>query len=334
MSHVMVDDYGRFVGKKSERLVVSQKGKVIEEVPFRDLKEVTIASSGVSISTDALAGCIEFGVTVNFLTSGGKPYAIVMSPELNGTVITRREQLKAYDDHRGVHLAKCFVKGKVSNQASLVKYLAKHRRDKDIYGDLMDRAASISSLEKDADLVAGDTVDECRLKLMNIEGRAAAIYWKVIGDLAMGEGFEGREHRGAIDPFNATLNYGYGILYNQVWGAVVLAGLEPFGGFLHVDRPGKPSLVLDLVEEFRAPTVDRAAVVKLIRGWRPEYDAEERLTLESRREIATAVLERLDTRERYAGKKHKMNAVIVSQARKVASYLRGEGPYRPYRATW
>jgi len=56
---------------------------------------------------------------------------------------------------------------------------------------------------------------------------------------------------------NSALNYGYGILYGQVWGAVMNAGFEPFAGFLHLDRPGKPSLVLDLIEEFRQPIVDR-----------------------------------------------------------------------------
>lgn len=72
--------------------------------------------------------------------------------------------------------------------------------------------------------------------------------------------FEGREHRGATDQVNAALNYGYGILYAQVWGAIMNAGLEPFAGFLHVDRPGKPSLVLDLIEEFRQPLVDRPVI--------------------------------------------------------------------------
>lgn len=334
MSHLIISDYGRFLGKKSERLTVSEKGKVLEEVPLRDLKQVTIASMGVSLSADALAACIEFGVPINFLTSAGKPYALVSSPELTGTVITRREQLKAYDDERGVHLGRCFVKGKINNQACLVKYFAKHRKSDDVYSELMDKAKAMESLGEQVDRVVGKAIDDARAQLLNLEGRAAAIYWTAVGGIAVGEDFEGREHRGADDPFNACLNYGYGVLYGQVWGALILAGLEPFGGFLHVDRPGKPSLVLDVVEEFRAPAVDRSVIALMSRGWRPEFEDEGRMSASSRREVAGAVLERLEGKERYEGQKHKLSGVILAQARRMAVYLRGEGKYEPFKSTW
>lgn len=334
MSHLVISEYGRFLGKKSERLAIFEKGKVVEEHPLRDLSQVTIATMGVSLSTDALAACTEFGIQVNFLTSSGKPYAVVSSPELTGTVITRREQLKAYDDERGVHLAKCFVAGKINNQACLVKYYAKHRRESDSYGELMDKAKAIEALRVAAKDVTGSHVDEIRTALLNLEGRAAAIYWPLVGRIAVGEEFSGREHRGAADPFNSCLNYGYGILYNQVWGSVVLAGLEPFGGYLHVDRPGKPSLVLDLVEEFRAPTVDRAVVSLMVRGWRPEVDDEGGLTVDTRRTIAGAVTERLEGTERYDGKKWRLSQVILAQARSVATYVRRQGQYKPFHSTW
>jgi CRISPR-associated endonuclease Cas1 len=79
-------------------------------------------------------------------------------------------------------------------------------------------------------------------------------------------GFAGRSHQGATDAVNAALNYGYGILTSHVWGAVMNAGLEPFAGFLHVERSGKPSLVLDLMEEFRQPVVDRPILSWLNKG--------------------------------------------------------------------
>src|SRR5881409_3033564 len=82
-----------------------------------------------------------------------------------------------------------------------------------------------------------------------LEGRAAQGYWSQIASIIPAElAWPGRETRGATDPFNAALNYGYGILYGQVEQALTLAGLDPYGGFLHADRPGKRSLVLDLIE--------------------------------------------------------------------------------------
>lgn len=334
MSHLIISDYGRFLGKKSERLAIYEKGKIVEEYPLRDISQVTIAAMGVSVSADALLACTEFGIPINFITSAGKPYAVVSSPELTGTVMTRREQLKAYDDERGVHLAKSFVAGKINNQACLLKYYAKHRRDTDSYQELMDKARTIEALEEEANDVSGRHVDEIRATLLNLEGRAAAMYWPLVGRIAVGDEYLGREHRGASDPFNSCLNYGYGILYNQVWGSIVLAGLEPFGGFMHVDRPGKPSLVLDLVEEFRAPGVDRAVISLMVRGWRPEFEDEGGMTKETRRTIASAVSERLDGTERYDGKKWRLSQVILAQSRSVASFLRGQAKYRPFHSSW
>jgi CRISPR-associated protein Cas1 len=132
---------------------------------------------------------------------------------------------------------------------------------------------------------------------------------------------------------NSALNYGYGILYTQVWGAIMNAGLEPFAGFVHVDRPGKPSLVLDLIEEFRQPIVDRAVIAALTRGLRPETH-EGLLTEESRRAVAGAVLERLESEVAFHGHRHRMKSVIQIQARNVASCLRGDKPYRAFAFKW
>jgi CRISPR-associated protein Cas1 len=116
-------------------------------------------------------------------------------------------------------------------------------------------------------------------------------------------------------------------LYSQVWGAVLNAGLEPFAGFLHVDRPGKPSLVLDMVEEFRQPVVDRAVIaylnlgeeVKLVQGM---------LEAETRKALVERVLNRLLATETYQGKRYQVRSIVQMQARRLASFLRGEGVYK------
>src|SRR5205823_7661479 len=114
-------------------------------------------------------------------------------------------------------------------------------------------------------------------------------YWEAVTEIISQKvEFLGREHVGATDAVNSLLNYGYGILYAQVWGAVINAGLEPFAGFLHVDRPGKPSLVLDLVEEFRQPVVDRTVIafINLGQSMRMENGL---LDQETRRAIAEKI---------------------------------------------
>ncbi|HHW43841.1 MAG TPA: CRISPR-associated endonuclease Cas1 [Desulfotomaculum sp.] len=336
MPELFITEYGVSLGKKSERLVVKEKGQVVEEVPFRDITQITIASSGVSISADVIRECVECGVQINFLTSTGKPYARLTAPSLTGTVITRREQILAYRDGRGLYLSKCFVEGKLKNQANLIKYFAKYRRNTDtvLYEDLQAVCRQLENAVLELGEIEGENIDEVRPRLFSVEGRAALQYWGAVALLLRGHvEFTGREHRGAADPVNAALNYGYGILYGQIWGAVMLAGLEPFAGFLHTDRPGKPSLVLDLTEEFRPAVVDRAIVSFFTRGGTIAME-DEKLSQGSRREIARRVLERLDGEENYDGKKHKVRTIIQMQSRRLASYLRGEGKYRPFLTGW
>lgn len=83
---VLVDNFGMSLGKKSERLVLKEKGAVIAETPFRDIRQITITTLGVSISTDVIRECTEYGIQIHFLTSSGKPYANLSSPNLTGTV--------------------------------------------------------------------------------------------------------------------------------------------------------------------------------------------------------------------------------------------------------
>ena len=111
------------------------------------------------------------------------------------------------------------------------------------------------------------------------------------------------------------------------------AGLEPFAGFMHVDRSGKPSMVLDLVEEFRQPVVDRAILTWLNKGGKLKL-LKGMLDGESRENVAARVLLRLNTAERHRGKNHEVRSIIQMQARLAASSLRGTRDYRPFAFQW
>jgi len=167
-----------------------------------------------------------------------------------------------------------------------------------------------------------------------LEGSSAKHYWEGVKELIGHKTqFFGREHRGAMDLVNALLNYGYGILYSMVWGAVLNAGLEPFAGFLHVDRPGKPSLVLDLVEEFRQPVIDKVVVAYVNVGEESSMK-DGQLTQETRRRFAEKVIERLETPEPFQGRRYQVRSIIQMQARNLATFLRGQGEYRPFSFKW
>ena len=306
------------------------------ELPLFRVGEIVIGSPGVSLSADLVEACCERGIRLSFLTRSGKPYAMLSSPMLTATVITRREQLVAYNDSRGVELAKSIVRGKLGNQASLLKYFGKYLKESNppLYEELTTLAKSIAKGRADAKRISEPNIDAAREALLSVEGLAGRTYWKGVRLLIPENlGFGSREHRGAPDPVNSALNYGYGILYTQVWGAIMNAGLEPFAGFLHVDRPGKPSLVLDMVEEFRQPVVDRAVIATIGRGTAIETH-EGMLTDDTRRTVASAVLERIESEVNFRGRRYKLKSVIQIQARNLASFLREGDSYRTFSFKW
>ena len=336
--HLIVDQFGSFLGVKSERLQVRQQGKVTQEVALCNLEGVLVSGRGISVSCEALRKCVEAGIPISFVAFNGTPYARVEAAGLGATVQTRRAQLLAYDDARGVALALGFARGKLGNQANLLKYMGKYRRqtDRDAYWRARDAALAIEALRDRLDELPGERVDELRPALLNCEGRAASIYWDAVATLlSLQQPWPGRQHRGTTDPLNSALNYGYGILYSQVERAVLLAGLDPYAGFVHVDRPGKPSLVLDLIEEFRQPVVDRTVFGLVNRRVALVVGDDGLLDERTRRLLAEKVLARLEVKERHEGHQRPLHQIVQAQARRVAAYLRGERrSYEPFVARW
>lgn len=338
VDHLIVDTFGSHIGKYKRRLKVTQKGETLVEAPLLHLQGITIIGRGVSISADVLAACAEQGIPLHFLDHQGSPYAAVYAAGLTATVLTRRAQLAAYTSERGMSFATAIVAAKLHNQAATLKYLAKNRKETapDLYRELRLCAGDVWDQSAGLDALVGDTLDDCRQQLMGIEGRAARHYWEAVRMVIPTDyAFTGRQTRGATDPVNSLLNYGYGILYGQVEKALVLAGLDPYGGFLHADRPGKPSLVLDLIEEFRQIAVDRVVIGLVNRGYHVEQDDAGRLSEGFRRGFAEHVLKHLDSTVRYEGKRYPISATIQMQARHLASFLRGDcDSYQPYMGTW
>ena len=335
-AQLIVSGYGLYLGKKSERLVVRKDKNVLYQFPFFRIQEVVVASRGISISADLLEELCVRGIRLNFWGAAGKPYALISSPYLNATIQTRRDQIAAFNDRRGFEFSKAVVEGKVRNQEKLLRYFAKYlkKADEPRFENVNGVADSLRSHWKKVRNLEGHTIAEKRDVLMGIEGVAGRVYWQAVGEVIRGKtDFMGREHRGAADTVNAMLNYGYGILYGNVWGAVLNAGLEPFAGFLHVDRPGKPSLVLDLVEEFRQPVVDRAILSAVNLGISVRMD-NGLLDKDARELVSSRVLDRLVAAERYSGKEYQVRSIIQMQARKLAAFLRGGSPYRPFRFKW
>ncbi len=339
--HLILAEPGLHVGKHQGRLRVTRvkSGEKVLDAPLVHLESVLIIGRGISMSSNAVHECVDRGIPIYFVSAAGKPYGTVYSSRMVGTVQTRRQQLYAYDDHRGRHLARAFALGKVRNQIALVRYALRYKEEQDataaqevrrLLGDLQEALVQLEETD-DQDV----TLARLRLLLLNLEGRAANAYWQAFGLLLNDQPWPGRRHRGATDPVNAALNYGYGILYGVVERACLLAGLDPYAGYLHTDRPGKPSLVLDLIEEFRSVAVDRTVLAFFNRGRTVRQDHRGLLDRASRKALAEAVLETLARPHRYGDERLRLESIIQHQARRVATYVRQEREaYQPYRFRW
>ncbi len=336
MTELHLTKYGQFLGKKSERLVIKEKKKTIKEEPLFKVKRVIISSRGISLSTDAIEECMKRGIQIDFLNFRNEPYAKISSPFLQGTVKTRRAQLIAYENQIGVKLARSFVSGKVQNQINLLKYMSKYRkkREPEIYNFMCERIEDVEKIAADMQTIIGNNIDEIRQDIMNLEAQAAKKYWQTIMKVLPEETkFSGRKTRGATDLVNSMLNYGYAILYSHVQGAIILAGLDPFAGFMHVDRAGRASLVLDFIEEFRQQVVDKTVFALVNRGSKLIIK-EDRLSKDTKYKLRNKLKKKLSSYQKYEGKKEKIKTIIQRQARHVATHLREEREYQPFVGSW
>lgn len=243
----------------------------------------------------------------------------------------KEEQYAAYNDNRGGHLCRAFVFGKVKNQYALLGTLAKSRADTSPEAA---RALLAAREELGAQAIQIASTKESppsnvRGALMGLEGNCSRVYWEALSQIIPPAfGFPGRSGRYAQDPINAMLNYGYAMLEGEVWHAVHYAGLDPYGGFLHVDRPGKASMVLDLMEEFRQQTVDRTIISMVTHGMvkGEDFAIEEgicRLGDRAKRLLVGSIESLFEECVRHRDIKVRWTDLIMSQAVEVAKYLRG-----------
>lgn len=336
---LIVETYGVFISKHQGRLRVEKGKERLAEVPLMHLEQVLICSNGVGLSSDVVRACCQEGIPIHFLNGReGDDYGTLVHSGLTGMALTRRAQLRAYEDERGLALARAFASGKVQNQAQFLRYAAKYRKETNpaLHQELTLAATEVLDHLHTLERLGGTLTEETRTLLMGAEGRAAARYWSAVARLLPTDlAWPGRLTHGAADRFNQALNYGYAVLRAQVRQALLLAGLEPTAGFLHADRPGKPSLTLDLIEEFRQAVVDRTLIGLVNRGFDLTQQADGLLDAATRRRLVEKVQERLASTEPYEGKRQPLRHILQCQARHVATFVRGERPaYDPFVMGW
>ena len=333
---VVIESRGVFVGKSRENLVVKKRGVRILDFPLQKLQTVNVVAKGITISSDIILHCNKASIPIFFSDWQGLPECVIQSPMAGDPTLGLMQLQILHEGHGALELAKEFVEGKIRNQINLLKYYGRHRPADSLYGSALAEEVPrlTGGIKKLGSVCLGASgYDTARNKIMGFEAEAARRYWKLIKILLADEApdFPGRERKGARDLVNSLLNYGYGFLYRQVWRETVISGLNPKISFLHTPQGDKPTLVYDLVEEFRPQAVDRVIFSMLTKNEKLKLNKKTGYIEEqSRKKLLEALLERQGASLRYHGEKTLLKNVIKQQARKLCLHLRGKKTYRHF----
>ncbi len=244
---LVINSDGAYLHKVGDCIEVKIEGQK-QLVSINKVDSILITNRA-SFSSDLVELAMQHNVDLVFLDGLGNPYARVWQSKLGSTTLIRRRQLEIAETEAGLQLVIDWIGQKLENQLEFLNELARHRENKsDMITDYVEK---IGTAREKMTMLAG-TLDEKRSNLMGLEGSASRTYFLVLAQLIPEKfKFDGRSRQPAKDEFNAMLNYSYGILYSLVEKACIIAGLDPYLGFLHTDNYNKKSLVFDLIEPYR-----------------------------------------------------------------------------------
>lgn len=211
--------------------------------------ERIILTTEAVLTTSVVKLCTENNIDLVILDRSGDPVGRFWHSRFGSTAAIRRRQLEIYRHEPGLELAKEWVRTKLENNIEFIAELAKNRPKQRPL--ILEKTSTIKANIQKLSHLEGNT-EEKRGTLTGLEGSASRVYFEILSMCVPQRfKFSGRSRQPAKDPFNAFLNYAYGILYSEVERACIIAGLDPFTGFLHTDNYNKKSLVFDIIENFR-----------------------------------------------------------------------------------
>jgi CRISPR-associated protein Cas1 len=315
-----------YLNKEGQSVVVNVDKETRLRLPIHTLDGI-VCFGAVSMSPFLMHHCAENNVAVSFLSEYGKFLARIQGP-VSGNVLLRREQYRVADrPEAAARIVRSLLIGKLANTRTVLRRALRDHGEDDGLKKAESRLTQyLQRLETDR------PVDELR----GIEGEAAASYFAVFPQLVTVDDpafvFSGRNRRPPTDPVNALLSFVYTLLVHDCRSALEGVGLDPCVGFLHTDRPGRPSLALDLMEEFRAFLADRLVLSLINRRQVQAKDFNDSaggavtMTDDARKTVLTTWQKRKqeEITHPYLEEKCKVGLLPHLQAQLLARHLRGD----------
>lgn len=329
LNTLFVTTQGSYLAKEGETVAVKVDNEVRLRVPIHTLGGI-VCFGQVSCSPYLMGFCAENSVAISYLSEQGRFLARVQGP-VSGNVLLRREQYRRADDPKGsAEIAKAVLIAKIANARTVLQRTLRDHADKieskpvEFVVKRLGNYLELFNLEHSLDVLRG------------FEGDAAHLYFSVFDHLIVSQkdtfSFQERNRRPPLDSVNCLLSFVYTLLVHDIRSALETVGLDPAVGFLHRDRPGRPSLALDMMEEFRPFLADRL-VLSLI-NLRQVQDKEFRkmesgavlMDDDARKKVLVAYQERKQQEilHPFIEEKASIGMLFHIQAQLLARHLRGD----------
>jgi CRISPR-associated protein Cas1 len=329
LNTLFVTTQGAYLSKEGESVVVNVEREARFRVPIHTLGGI-VCFGNIMCSPQVMHHCGRNAVAISFLSENGRFLARVEGPT-SGNVLLRREQYRRADkpDARG-HIARSFVLAKVVNAKAV---LQRAIRDHERFTGAHRLQVTIRRLTH----LAAEVKSEGDLETIRAkEAEAGRLYFNVFDSLILAQKeqffFKRRSRRPPLDNINALLSFIYVLLAHDCGAAIEAVGLDPQVGFLHAERPGRPALALDMMEEFRPFLADRLALslvnLKQVkgRGFQTTASGAVEMTAETRKEVLMAYQKRKQEEmlHPYLKESAPLGVIFVLQALLLARHLRGD----------
>ena len=329
LNTLYITDTGLSLSKEGEPVRVRRKKQTLKTFPIHTLGAV-VCFGPIWVSPPLMGFCAEKNVSITFLTENGRFMAQVRGP-VHGNVLLRRRQYRSADDAKiALSIAGSVILGKLVNAGI---FLRRMLRD---HGERINAGAVKSAADEIAFYVKSCRTHSGLDQLRGLEGRAAGVYFNVFDHLILKQKkhftFTKRSRRPPMDNVNAMLSFVYTLLLHDIRSALETEGLDPAVGFLHKDRPGRPSLALDLMEEFRPSLADRLVLTLINQGqvnatgFQKQETGGVKMKEKARKTLITAYQNRkrdILTHD-FLNEKMEIGLLFHVQARLLARFLRGD----------
>ncbi len=322
-----IQSYGAYVHIKDKMFEIRIKigDKEVKHLFSAKKLESIILGKGSALSSDAVKLAVMNNIDIVFIDWNGRPLGRVWHSKLGSTTLIRKRQLVASLNKEGLRAVKNWISTKMENEIEFLKKLKKNRMQMARFFD--DKIKKMEALGISLSQIEADSTKEVSDVIRGLEGTSGRLFFETLSQiLPDAYRFNGRSSRPAKDPFNAFLNYAFGILYSGVEKSLILAGLDPYLGYLHRDDYNQLSFVFDFIEPYRIYAIETVfklfSAKKVNKAHTDEITNGVTLNKAGKELLITAYNKYMEGDSiRYKGRNQTRKNIVLAEARRYANEL-------------